>query len=178
MKNNSYAQHTPYLRNSIAYDHDFWYTCVKWWYLQVFFSFFWHFHFKKWPKMTKKICLLQLISQKPYIIWLAFIVPLRKMIISPGAFFIFSKFWFSGLLGGKKIAQNDNQFCLSCLIYQKPCIMNVICGTQVYNDNISRHFFVFSEFLFFELLGGSKGKKWPKMTKNFVLCTLYLRNHT
>ena len=33
----------PYVRNSIAYDHDFWYTCVKWWYLLVFFSsfFFW-----------------------------------------------------------------------------------------------------------------------------------------
>ena len=25
----------PYIRNSIAYDHDFWYTCVKWWYHQV-----------------------------------------------------------------------------------------------------------------------------------------------
>ena len=23
-----------YLRNSIAYDQEFWYTCVKWWYLQ------------------------------------------------------------------------------------------------------------------------------------------------
>ena len=27
----------PYLRNSIAYDHDFWYIGVKWWYLQAFF---------------------------------------------------------------------------------------------------------------------------------------------
>ena len=33
-------------------------------------------------------------------------------------------------------------------------------------------FFFFSKFLFFGLLGGSKGKKWPKMTKNSVLCTL------
>ena len=97
MKNKSYAQHTTYLRNSKAYDHDFWYTFVKWWYLQVFFSFFFflYFLFKKWPKMTKKMCLLQLISQKPYIIWLSFIVPLCKMIISPGAFFNFSKFWFT-----------------------------------------------------------------------------------
>ena len=31
---------TPYLRNSISYDCDFWYTCVKWWYLQQIFSFF------------------------------------------------------------------------------------------------------------------------------------------
>ena len=28
MKNN-YIHHMPYLRNSIAYDHDFWYTIVK-----------------------------------------------------------------------------------------------------------------------------------------------------
>ena len=45
-------------------------------------------------------------------------------------------------------------------------------------DNISWRFFIFSKFWFLGLLGGSKGKKWPKMTKNFVLCTLYFRNHT
>ena len=40
MKNNNYICHAPYLRNSIAYDHEFWYTCVKWWYLVLFFDFF------------------------------------------------------------------------------------------------------------------------------------------
>ena len=44
MKNN-YIHHALCLRNSIAYGHDFWYTCVKWWYLRVFFSLFWNFHF-------------------------------------------------------------------------------------------------------------------------------------
>ena len=44
MKNN-YIYHTPYLRSSTTYGHDFWYTCVKWWYLEAFFSFFWTFHF-------------------------------------------------------------------------------------------------------------------------------------
>ena len=45
MKNNNYIHHMPYLRNSVAY-HDFSYTCVKWWYLQVFFfSFFQNFWF-------------------------------------------------------------------------------------------------------------------------------------
>ena len=41
---------TIYLKNSIAYDHDFWYTYVKWWYLKVvvvvafsFFLFFFSF---------------------------------------------------------------------------------------------------------------------------------------
>ena len=42
MKNNNYVPHVPYLRNSIAYNHDFWYSCVKWWYLQ---DFFFHFSF-------------------------------------------------------------------------------------------------------------------------------------
>ena len=36
---NDYICHAPYLRNILTYDHDFWYTCVKWWYLQVFFHF-------------------------------------------------------------------------------------------------------------------------------------------
>ena len=29
MKNNNYICHALHLRNSIAYDHNFWYTCVK-----------------------------------------------------------------------------------------------------------------------------------------------------
>ena len=39
-KKKNYICHVPYLRNSIVYDHDFWYTCVKWWYLLMIFSFF------------------------------------------------------------------------------------------------------------------------------------------
>ena len=31
---------TPYLRNLSSSDHNFWYTCVKWWSLQGFFHFF------------------------------------------------------------------------------------------------------------------------------------------
>ena len=30
---------SPYLRNSTSSDHNFWCTCVTWWYLQVFFLF-------------------------------------------------------------------------------------------------------------------------------------------
>ena len=45
----------PYLRNSIAYNHDFCYTCVKWWYLSAFFSFFLNFDFSDcyWGKRAK-----------------------------------------------------------------------------------------------------------------------------
>ena len=38
----------PYLRNSTAYDHGFWYTCVKSWYLHAFFFFFFFFNFFFW----------------------------------------------------------------------------------------------------------------------------------
>ena len=36
---------TPYLRSRTSSNHDLWYTCVKWWYLQVFFLIFWNFDF-------------------------------------------------------------------------------------------------------------------------------------
>ena len=106
MKNNNYIRHTPYLRNSVAHDHDLWYTCAKWWYLQAFFSFLWNFHFwgKLWGKRAKnspkwKITIIHLsraMSQEQYSIWSWFLVHLCKMIISPVLFFIFSKFWFLG----------------------------------------------------------------------------------
>ena len=45
MKNNNYICHMSYLTNSIAYDHLFWYNCVKWWYLQGLFKLFLKFSF-------------------------------------------------------------------------------------------------------------------------------------
>ena len=66
--------------------------------------FFQNFDFSvKGHKMVqneKRFCLFNTISQEPYIIWLSFVVGKCKMIISPGVFFIFSKFWFFGLLVG------------------------------------------------------------------------------
>ena len=50
----------------------------------------------------KQLYLSHCISQEAYIIWLWFLVHMCKMMASPGACFIFSKLWFSGLLGGKK----------------------------------------------------------------------------
>ena len=78
MKNN-YLRHVAYLRNSIAYDHDFWFTIVKWWYLQMFFWFFQNIDFwvvsgvkkQKMAQNDKKFCLLCFISQESYIIWLS-----------------------------------------------------------------------------------------------------------
>ena len=39
-------------------------------------------------------------------------------------------------------------------------------------------FFIFSKFWFFRLLGGLKGKKWPKIKNNYICQAPYLRNHT
>ena len=142
----------PYLRSSIAYDHDFWYTCVEW-YLQAFFFFFSFFQILIFwlvggvnvQKMTKKILPVALHISGTIHQWLSFVVQLCKKIISPGGFFTFSKFWFSGLLGGWKckkwskmranyvfhapyLRNHKNsskwqKFCLSCSISQEPYII-------------------------------------------------------
>ena len=36
---------TPYIRDHTSSNHDLWYNCVKWWYLQEFFLIFWNFYF-------------------------------------------------------------------------------------------------------------------------------------
>ena len=99
MKNNNCIRYVPYLMNSIGYDHDFCCTCVKWWYLQKFFSvfkflIFWVVRGVKGQKMVqndKTFCLSCSISQEPYIIWLLLMLHMCKMIISLAFFFIFFK---------------------------------------------------------------------------------------
>ena len=56
--------------------------------------------------------------------------------------------------------------------------MIVICGTQVYNDDIFRCFFHFSKFcFFFQIIGGVKGHKRAQNDKSFRRAP-YFRNHT
>ena len=43
---------------------------------------------------------------------------------------------------------------------------------------ISMHFFHFFKILVFWVVSGVKGKKWPKMTKNYDCHASYLRKHT
>ena len=43
-----------YLRNCASYDCGFWYTFVKWWYLQQFFSFFQKFDFLGFSKFLNQ----------------------------------------------------------------------------------------------------------------------------
>ena len=99
---------TRYLRNHTLYDCHLWYTCVKWYYPHAFLQFFKILIFRvvrgvkgqKWVQNDKKFCSSCSISLEPKIIWLSFMVHMCKMIISPGFFFSFSKFWFFGLSGG------------------------------------------------------------------------------
>ena len=154
----------PYLRNGIAYDHNLWYSCLKWWYIQIFISCFSKFWFlgivsrvkgQKMARNNKKVCLSCFISQETYIIWFSFMVHMYKM-ISQVVFFILSKLWFSRLLGeykGKKWSKVKNNS-----VSHTPYIRNhtsydfhlCIYGT---NDNISRNFFFFSFYQNFDFPG-------------------------
>ena len=84
-------------RNSVAY-HDFWYTGVKWWYLQAVFFFFkilifWVVFWGKGKKMVQndKHSVHGTLSQEPYIVWL-FMVHMCK-IISSGVFRPWHDMW-------------------------------------------------------------------------------------
>ena len=81
-----------------------------------------------------------------------------EMMISPGLFFTFLKFWFfwavrAGGGGGGKRAKNFK------IKNKKWWYIHVFFS----------FFFFFFSFLFFRLLGRWKGKTWPKMTKKFCL---------
>ena len=105
------------------------------------------------------------VSVEPYIIWFSFAVQKCKMMISPDAFFIFSKFWFLSVVRGQKMAQNDKRFCLSHSVSQKPYI--IYCGFwYTCKIMISQQFFHFFKILIFQVFsrGGVKGQK---MTHNY-----------
>ena len=139
----NYVCHASYLRNLTSCDCHLWYTCVKSWYLQVFFFnffkilIFWVVRWLKRQKMVwndKKFCLLHSISQEPYIIWLSFMVHMCKMIISPDCFFIFSKFWFFWLLEGNSAKNGPKwQKILSTALHISGTIyqVTVIYGTHL-----------------------------------------------
>ena len=125
--------------------------------------------------------LLRVISQEQYSIWSWFLVHLCKMMISPGVFHFFKIliFWVVSGVKEQKIAQNDKNFCVLHFISQESYIMWLSFMVHLYEMMISLGvFFIFSKLWFFRLLGGSKEKKWPKITKNYVCCALYLRNDT
>ena len=128
-KKNNYIRHTLYLRNSLAYDHDLWYTCVKWWF--SFFIFFLILIFRtvsevKGQKIAQnekqQLHASLAISQEQYTILSWFLVRLCKILKYPVVFFHFFKiliFWVVSEVKEQKMAQNDKTFCLSHSICQE-----------------------------------------------------------
>ena len=89
---------------------------------------------QKMVQNDKKFCSSHSISQELYIIWLSFTVYMCKMIIYLGVSFSFSKFWFFGLLGGKRGKNGTKwQKILSVAIHISGTIhhMTVIYGTHL-----------------------------------------------
>ena len=104
--------------------------------------------------------------------WLSFMVHMCKMIISPGFFFSFSKFWLFGLLGGKRAKNGPKwQKSLSIALHVSGTIhhMTVIYGTHLSNDNIFRCVVHFSNILIFWVHRGVKGQKMVQNDKKFCL---------
>ena len=92
---------TPYLSKHTSYDCVFCCKSLKWWHLQMLFSFFQNVGFLdckgvgvKGQKMAQndKIFLSKSVSQELYFIWLWLLVHMSKIMISPVIFFFFNFF--------------------------------------------------------------------------------------
>ena len=120
---------------------------------------------KKKAQNDKKFCLSCSISQELYIIWLSFVVHKYKILISQ-VFFIFSNFWFfhivSGVRGQKWPRMTKNSVCCAPYLRNQRSYDHYFWYINVKMIISPGFFFIFSKFRFFALLGGSKGKKWPK----------------
>ena len=107
---NYVRESTPYLSKHTSFDRVFCCTSLKWWHLQMLFSFFQNFGFLScynemgWGGgrvegqrivQNDKTNLSHSVSQELYLIWLWFLVHMCKMMISPAFFFFF--FFFSFL---------------------------------------------------------------------------------
>ena len=129
----------------------------------------------KWKiKITSVTHRTVFVCHEQYSIWSCFLANLCKMMISPNSFFIFSNFWFCGLLvgwKGKKWPKMKKKI-LSVTLHISVTIhhMIVIYGTQVQNDNISSGFFCFFENLIFWVVMEAKRQKMIQNEKKF--CSL------
>ena len=133
---------------------------------------------QKMAQNEKKYCLSRSISQKPYIIWFSFMVHICKMIVSTSIFcFIFSKFWFSALSGGKraKIIPKWQKilFVLPHISGAKHRLI-FIYGTRLSSDNMSRCFFPSFKTLILWVVSGEKGQKMAQNVKKIISVTLHM----
>ena len=160
----NHVHQTSYLRNHTSYDFHLWYAFVKWYISRCFFHFFktlifWVVMRVKGQKMVqnnKKFGPLCSISQKPYIIWLSFMVHKLKMIISQ-LFFQFFKILIFQVVRGCKSAKKGpkwQKFGPSGYISQEPYIMGLSFIVHLCKVISPGGFSFFSKVWFFRLLGG------------------------
>ena len=103
-----------------------------------------------------------------------------KIIISPGVFFVFPKFWFSGLLGGKKgqtMVQND-KLCWLWSMSQEPYIVWFLFMILMCKMVISGGFFFsFSKFWFShicKMISQEPYMKYISLSRHEQLCLIRL----
>ena len=111
-----------------------------------------HLYMSLFPSVCLYVCLSSTMSQELYIIWSYFWYTYIKC-----SFFIFLKFSFFGLLGGKRAKIGPKwEKILSVALHILRTIhhMIFIYGAHVENDNISRHFFYIFKILIFRVVRG------------------------
>ena len=124
----------------------------------------------------RKLCLSSYITQEAYIVCSWFWVHICKMMTSPDAFFIFSKFWFARLLGGERAKIGPKwQKIVSHSVCQEWYPMWFWFLMHMCKMISPAIFFIFSKFWFFGFLGEGDVKK-QKMTHNdqFQSVALYI----
>ena len=122
MKNKNEICHASYLRNHTSYDCHLWYTCVKWQYFQVFYSFFQNFDFlvvrevrgQKTVQNDKKS-----VRCTPYL--------RNRISYDLHLWYTCFRYHWGGMIKGQKMAQNDRKFCLSYSLSQEPHIIDFWC---------------------------------------------------
>ena len=124
--------------------------------------------------MTKN-CVDHAPYLRKHISWLSFMVHMCKM-ICPGIFFSFKILIFQVVNGLKvqKMAQHFENVCRTLYFRNHISYDLYLWYTCMYKRIISLGILIIRIIRW----GWWKGKKWPKMTKNFVCLTLYFRNRT
>ena len=130
----------------------------------------------------KKLCLLHFMSQEPYILWSWFMVHMHKMMIYPGFFYIFSKFWFLRSILGQNSKKWPEMTIMSVTFHIWESIHRIIVFFLLHKFKMMTSpdvCFIFSKFWFPGLLGvgGNRvgnGPKWQKILSHSVSQELYL----
>ena len=156
-------------------------------FFQQFFQIFWVRGVGGGVKMVKMAQNYKILSVVFYIsrtvhhIWLSIMIHRCKVIISPDiCFHFFKKKFFLLVRRIKRQKMAQNYKILSVVFYISRTVHHIWLSIMIHICKMIISpgiFFIFSKILFFCLLGGSKGKKWPKILKNSVHHALYLRNH-